>query len=96
MAGVREIGVPVSELRENPEVTQQCLREVCRQAVEEDGSDTLILGCLGMAEYGEVLEEKFAVKVIDPAFLAVAWAELSARLGLIPSRRAYPEYGGLR
>lgn len=96
MAGVREIGVPVSELRENPEVTQQCLREVCRQAVEEDGSDTLILGCLGMAEYGEVLEKEFAVKVIDPAFLAVAWAELSARLGLIPSRRAYPEYGGLR
>lgn len=94
MAGVREIGIPVSDLREKPEVTMRCLKEVCRHAVEEDGADVVILGCLGMAEYGGELEKEFGIKVIDPAFLAVAWAEVSVRLGLIPSRRAYPAYTG--
>ena len=89
LAQVRALDIPVAELRNNPQVTLQYLRKICQAAVEEDRSDTLILGCLGMAEYGDVLEQEFGVKVIDPAFLAVAWAELSARLHLTPSHRSY-------
>ena len=89
LARVRALNIPVAELRDNPQATIQYLREICRAAVEEDQADTLVLGCLGMAQYGDVLEQEFGVKVIDPAFLAVAWAELCARLKLMPSRRAY-------
>ena len=52
------------------------------QAVEQYGADGIVLGCLGMAGYGEQLEEKYPVKVLDPAFIAVAYAEMCARLGL--------------
>ena len=89
MAGVRALNIPVADLRDDPQATMLYLSKVCQAAVEEDRSDTLILGCLGMAEYGDALEQKFGIKVIDPAFLALAWAELAARLNLQPSRRSY-------
>lgn len=89
---VRALNIPVTELRENPQATIQYLRRICKATVEEDQSDTLILGCLGLAEYGDILEQEFGLKVIDPAFLAVAWAELSVRLNLTPSRRSYGYY----
>ena len=86
---VRALNIPVVELRDNPQATMDYLRKACKAAVEEDQSDTLVLGCLGMAEYGDSLEQEFGIKVVDPAFLAVAWAELSVRLHLIPSHRSY-------
>lgn len=92
MSSVRALNIPVVELREDPDATQRYLEQVCRSAVEEEGIDTVILGCLGMAQYGELVEQNCGVKVIDPAFLAVAWAELVSRVGLVPSRRSYAAY----
>lgn len=79
MAGVRALNIPVTELRDNPKATMRYLNKLCRMAVEEDRADTLVLDCLGLAEYGDALEQEFGIKVIDPAFLAVAWAEMAAR-----------------
>lgn len=93
MKSVRALDIPVAELRENPAATKKYLEKLCEEAVREDRIDTVILGCLGMAQYGDELEKKFGIKVLDPAFLAVAWAELAARLGVIPSKKAYPAYG---
>lgn len=92
MISVRALDIPVVELRENPEVTQHYLERLCEKSIAEDRIDTLILGCLGMARYGDLLEQKYGIKVIDPAFLAVGYAEFSARLGLIPSERAYTAF----
>lgn len=89
MASVRALNIPVAELRDDPKATMCYLKKLCRTAVEEDQADTLVLGCLGLAEYGDALEQEFGMKVIDPAFLAVAWAEMAARLNLRPSRRSY-------
>lgn len=89
MANVRALNIPVAELRDDPKATMRYLNKLCQTAVEEDRADTLVLGCLGMAEYGDALEQEFGVKVIDPAFLALAWAEMAARLNLRPSRRSY-------
>lgn len=89
MAGVRALNIPVAELRDDPKATMRYLSKLCQKAVEEDQADTLVLGCLGLAEYGDALEQEFGVKVIDPAFLALAWAEMAARLNLRPSRRSY-------
>ena len=71
------------------------MKQVCREAAEHDRADTVVLGCLGMAQYGGEVERDCGVKVIDPAFLAVAWAELSTRLDLRPSRRSATPFGGL-
>ena len=89
MASVRALNIPVAELRDDPKATMRYLSKLCQRAVEEDWADTLVLGCLGLAEYGDALEQEFGIKVIDPAFLALAWAEMAARLNLRPSRRSY-------
>lgn len=94
MKTVQALNIPVEDLRENPGTTQNGLERVCRQCVEEHDVDTVILGCLGMAQYGETVERSCGVKVIDPAFCALAWAELAARLNLSPSRRSVALCGG--
>lgn len=88
MAAVLALDIPSERLRENPHATRDRLKEVCGLAVERYGADGLILGCLGMAGYGDDLERLYPVKVLDPAMLAVAWAEVCVRLGLrhIPSQ----------
>jgi len=82
MAAVLALDIPSAEMRVNPNATKEHLEAVCQKAVEQYGADGVILGCLGMAGYGEQLEEKYPVKVLDPAFIAVAYAEMCVRLGL--------------
>mgnify|MGYP000414645172 CR=1 FL=1 len=62
MAGVRALNIPVAELRDDPKATMRYLSKLCQKAVEEDRADTLVLGCLGLAEYGDALEQEFGVK----------------------------------
>lgn len=92
MVSVRALDIPIGELRTNPEATEKYLFAVCKKAVEEDHADGIILGCLGMAGYGRKVEAVLPVRVIDPAFAAVAYAELSARLGLSHIEAMYPRF----
>lgn len=92
MAAVLALDIPSAEMRVNPDATREHLEAVCRQAVEEYRADGIILGCLGMAGYGERLEEKYPVKVLDPAFIAVAYAEMCVRLGLRHIPAQYPPF----
>lgn len=92
MTSVRALDVPIGELRSNPGVTGQYLKQVCQKAIEEEQADGVILGCLGMASYGEMIERELPVKVFDPAFIAVAYAELCVRIGLRHSAAVYPVF----
>lgn len=92
MVSVRALDVPIGELRSDPQVTLQYLEQVCKRAVEDEQADGVILGCLGMAGYGKVIEEKLPVKVYDPAMLAVAYAELCVRTGLRHIPAVYPPF----
>ncbi len=92
MAAVRPLDIPVEALRADPSVTQRRLEAVCREAVEQDGADTILLGCLGFAQYGQPIQEKLGVRVLDPSALSVAWAELCIRTGLCHGPLAYPRY----
>ena len=74
--------IPIHELRADKNVTQKYLLDVCRKAVIEENADGIILGCLGMAEYGDYIEANLPVKVFDPAFLSVAFAEFCVRTGV--------------
>jgi len=92
MTSVRGLNIPVTELRENPDATQKYLEKVCAKVIEEERIDTVMLGCLGLAQYGDFIKEKYGVQVIDPAFTAVAYAEMCARLHLVHSKKAYSRY----
>lgn len=92
MTSVKALDVPIGELRVNPQATGEYLKAVCKRAVEEEQADGVILGCLGMASYGEMLEQELPVKVLDPAFIALAYAEMCARVGLAHSPAVYPPF----
>lgn len=92
MKAVLPLDIPVIALRDDPQATIRYLKKACETAISEHHVDTIILGCLGMAQYGEELENEFGIKVLDPAFLAVGYAEYAARLGIVPSGKASPAY----
>ena len=92
MTSVRALDIPIGELRSNPAATGEYLKSVCKKAVEQEQIDGVILGCLGMASYGEMLEHELPVKVFDPAFIAVAYAEMCARLHLSHISAVYPPF----
>lgn len=92
MTSVRALDVPIGELRADPAVTGRYLKRVCEEAVRQERADGVILGCLGMAGYGEMLERELPVKVLDPAFIAVAYAELCVRLHLAHIPAVYPPF----
>ena len=71
LAGDRAIGVGVTGLSAEEEVESR-MTAVGRKLIEEDGADTLIMGCAGMARYRHRLEDTLGVPVIDPSQAAVA------------------------
>lgn len=90
MTSVRALDIPINELRTNPNATEEKLLEVAEQAMLEEKIDGVVLGCLGMASYSESIEKALPIKVFDPAFIAVAYAELSVRLKLTHPKISYP------
>ena len=80
LAGDRPIGIGVTGLSAEDGVESR-MTEIGRQLIDEDGADTLILGCAGMAQYRQNLEHSLGVPVIDPSQAAVADAIAAVRLG---------------
>ena len=80
LAGDRAIGVGVTGLSAEEEVESR-MTAVGQKLIEEDGADTLIMGCAGMARYRHRLEDTLGVPVIDPSQAAVADAIAAVRLG---------------
>lgn len=91
-ASTRGVGLSVMDLAKDRDRTIERIVEVGRRAVDEDGADTLILGCMSMAFHditGE-LSERIGVPVVNPVPASLALAEFLARNGLSHSRTAYP------
>ncbi len=89
LVSVRSLDIPVSRIRNDMEYTYQAIIKAGRKAIEEDGAHGLVLKCLGTAGLGRRVQEELGVPVIDPAFLAVKYAELIAGLGLVYSKKSY-------
>lgn len=88
-ASVRSIEVPVLEL-EREEETRAALLAESKKALEEDGADTIILGCTGMLNMARGLQEALGVPVIDGAVAALKMAESLVDMKLSQSKRVYP------
>lgn len=90
LASVRSIGIPVSAVRDDMDRTLEALCAAARLCVEEDGAQCIVLSCLGMAGMGSRMSEVLQIPVLDPAPIAVKYAEMLAGLHLCHSAAAYP------
>lgn len=94
LASVRPVGVPVLEIETNKDI-QQTLIGKAILAVEEDGADVLILGCVGYRGVDTLIADALAkrghqVPVIDALPLTILTAATLVWTGLAHSKSAYP------
>jgi allantoin racemase len=85
-AGIHACGIPVLEL-DCPE-SAALIGNKCREALDRDGSDAIVLGCAGMTDLASSLSAELSVPVIDGVAAAVKLAEALVSLGLGTSRRS--------
>jgi allantoin racemase len=84
---VRATDVAVLELDEPGSAARQTIIDECRRALDEDGSDAIVLGCAGMAEFCREVEEAIGAPVVEGVTAAVKWAEALASLKLHTAKR---------
>ena len=85
LAGDRPLGLSVLELADRDKTLDRMI-EIGRQLRDEDGADVLIMGCAGMADYREIIEDETGLPVVEPCQAAVALA-----LGRITLRLTHGE-----
>jgi len=70
-AGERPLDISVDEGANDPGVLQKII-DAGRELVDQDGAETVILGCAGLAHLRAAAEDGIGVPVIDPVQAAVA------------------------
>ena len=92
MASVRHAHIPVLELASDTDASYFRVLGICRQCLDEDGADTIILGCMSMAFLGvsDRLQGDLGVPVVNPAYVTLKFAELLVGAKLTSSPIAYP------
>ena len=84
---VRASEIPVLALEDAASGARDQLRaEVCR-ALDEDGCESIVLGCAGMVDMARSLSEELAVPVVEGVTAAVKIIEGLATLGITTSKR---------
>ena len=90
LASVRQIGIPVLELNNDPDYTYHRAIEVCRETIETDRADVLVMGCGTLSFRSEELAAELGVPVVNPLRAALRMAELYVSSGISHSKRSYP------
>ncbi|MCH8334461.1 MAG: aspartate/glutamate racemase family protein [Proteobacteria bacterium] len=72
-AGERPLDVNVGDAVNDLEVLQEII-DTGRQLIDEDGAETLILGCAGLAAYRQAAQLELGVPLIDPVQAAITIA----------------------
>ncbi len=83
---IRATDLAVLELEVPGSHAQKIIVEECRQAIVEDNSGAIVLGCGGMADLATVISQEIGVPVIDGVGGAVKFVELLVSLGLGTSK----------
>ena len=93
LASVRGIGLSVMDMAKQKPGALDKAAEAARLAVEEDGADVLVLGCMSMAFLPGICEElgkRVGVPVVNPVIAALKTAEAVAAMRLSHSKAAWP------
>ena len=85
--GVYACDIPVLALDDPSTKAAQVIIEMCRQTVERDDADSIVLGCAGMAELCSYISSEVGVPVIDGVGVATKLVESLVTLGYSTSRR---------
>jgi Asp/Glu/hydantoin racemase len=78
VAGERALNLRVDQAGD-PAIAFDRLREAGRLLREQDGADALLLGCAGMADLRQPLEQALGLPVVDPCQAAAAAALKAVR-----------------
>jgi allantoin racemase len=84
--GVHSCDLPVLRLESDPQA-RAIVTEQCRQAMERDGSDAVVLGCAGMADLCADISAAIGAPVVDGVAAATVFAESLVRLGVRTGKR---------
>jgi allantoin racemase len=90
LASVRQIGIPVLELNNDPDATFTRLIAMAERVIEDDRADVLVLGCGTLSFRAEELQAAVGVPVVNPLRVTLRMAELLVVSGLSHSKRSYP------
>lgn len=86
-ANVRACELPVLELEQPGSNARERIVAECRRALEEDGADSIVLGCAGMADLCAHIQQLLGVPVVDGVAAGVQLVESLVALGLATSKR---------
>ncbi len=81
-AGERPLDITVDEAAIDPNTLHKIVA-TGRELIDEDGAETLVLGCAGMAKHRKAAQAELGVPVIDPVQAAVMLAVQSLRSNLL-------------
>lgn len=84
---VRGTDLAVLDLERPESDAYRIIVEECRQALAEDGSGAIVLGCAGMADLCHRIAQEIGAPVIDGVAVAVKQVEALVALGLQTSKR---------
>lgn len=84
--GVHACEIPVLALETDPDA-RKIVTEACRDAVDADGSEVIVLGCAGMADLCNHIRDEIGVAVIDGVAAATLTVQSLITLGLRKSGR---------
>ncbi len=93
LASVRGIGLSVMDLAKQTPGALDKAAQAARIAVEQDGADVLVLGCMSMAFLPGICEElghRVGVPVVNPVIAALKTAEAVVGMKLSHSKAAWP------
>jgi allantoin racemase len=84
--GIHACEIPVLNLDTDPDA-RKVITEACRDAVESDRSDAVVLGCAGMADMCGDISAELGVPVIDGVTAATLTVRSLVTMGLRTSTR---------
>jgi allantoin racemase len=93
LASVRNVNIPVLDLRDKDTLIKALRREMAA-AIKEDHAHVLVLGCTGMMGVAREVEQRlirdgYDVPVIDPVAASLKFAESLVSMGVKHSRLTY-------
>lgn len=84
--GIHACEIAVLDLETDPDA-RKIITEACREALETDDSDAIVLGCAGMADMCAAISADLGVPVIDGVTAATLTVQSLVTLGLRTSKR---------
>jgi allantoin racemase len=87
LRSVRACDIPVLELEDPDSDARRVVTALCAEALAVDGSDSIVLGCAGMADFCRDISAQLGVPVIDGVSAGVKLVESLVSMGITTSRR---------